>query len=77
MRSTGTYLRKVNPIADSYPIERFCVEDPISDSRKFSQKFHDFFPTVLIKGDVVGEVTHFFWKKEYQLRGAPHYHILL
>ena len=40
------YLRKVNQVADSYPIERLCIEDPISVSRKFAQKFHDFFLTV-------------------------------
>ena len=67
------YLRKVNPDADSYPIERLCIEDPISLSCKFSQKFHDFFQTVLIKGGALGEVTHSFRKKEYQSRGAPHY----
>ena len=40
------------------------LENPISVSRKFSQKFHDFFDTVLIKRAVLGEVTHAFWKKE-------------
>ena len=70
------YLRKVNKVPKSYPIERLCIEDPISVSRKFSQKFHNFFNTVLIKGAVLGEVTHSFWKKEYQSRGAPHYHVL-
>ena len=48
------YLRKVNKVPKSYPIERLCIEDPISVSRKFSQKFHDFFDTVLIKGAVLG-----------------------
>ena len=46
-------------------------------SRKFSQKFHDFFQTVILKGEVLGPVAHHFYKKEYQARGAPHYHILL
>ena len=32
---------------------------------------------MLIKGAVLGEVTHSFWKKEYQSRGAPPYHVLL
>ena len=32
------YLRKVNQVADSYPIERLCIEDPISVSQKFSFK---------------------------------------
>ena len=32
---------------------------------------------MLLDGKVLGEVTHYFWKKEYQSRGAPHYHVLL
>ena len=32
---------------------------------------------VLVKGEVLGKVDHFYWKKEYQNRGAPHYHVLL
>jgi hypothetical protein len=49
---------------------------PISVSRKFSQKFHSFFQRVLMKGEVLGTVDYFYWKKEYQARGAPHYHAL-
>ena len=45
--------------------------------RKFAQKFHDFFQTVILKGKVLGPVAHYFYKKEYQAWGAPHYHILL
>ena len=30
-----------------------------------------------MKGEVLGTVDHFYQKKEYQARGAPHYHILL
>ena len=26
---------------------------------------------------MLGEVEHLYWKKEYQARGAPHYHVLL
>ena len=36
-----------------------------------------YFRTVLMKGDLLGKVDHFYWKKEYQARGAPHYHVLL
>ena len=56
---------------------KLCVEDPISVSRKFSLKFHAFFRKVLIKEEVLGKVDHFYWKKEYQNHGAPHYHVLL
>ena len=61
----------------SYDIGRLCTEDPISVSRQFSLKFHAFFQKVLVKGEVLGKVDHFYWKKEYQNRGAPHYHVLL
>ena len=73
----ATYLRKMNQVSESYPIGRLCTEDPVSVSRKFSQKFHDFFDTVILKGGALGRVAHHFYKKEYQARGAPHYHILL
>ena len=74
----STYLHKVNDnIPDNYPIGKLCTEDPISVTRKFDQKFHNFFSIVILKGKVLGKVTHHFVKKEYQARGAPHYHVLL
>ena len=57
-----------------FNIGKLCTEDPIS---KFSLKFHAFFHKVLLNGEVLGEVDHFYWKKEYQARGAPHYHVLV
>ena len=71
------YLQKVNNVPFTYNIGKLCIEDPISVSRQFSFKFHAFFKTVLVKGSVLGEIDHFYWKKEYQARGAPHYHALL
>ena len=62
----AAYLRKVNNVPDNYPIGKLCAEDPISVSRKFSKKFHDFFNEVIIKGKVLGSIINFFWKKEYQ-----------
>ena len=72
-----SYLRSLNDVPDSYNIGKLCTEDPISVSRQFSHKFHAFFQKVLIKGEVLGCVDHYFWKKEYQARGAPHFHVLL
>ena len=71
------FLRKVNNVPPSYNMGKLCVEDPISVSRKFSLKFHAFLRKVILKGQVLGIVDHFYWKKEYQNRGAPHYHALL
>ena len=73
----SNFLRKVNDVPSSYSISKLCIEDPISVSRKFSQKFWDFFQTVILKGKVLGHVLHYFYKKEYQARGAPHYHMIL
>ena len=73
----GTYLRKVNQVPASYTIAKLCCEDPISVSKKFSLKFHAFFNSVILKGQVLGCVSHYFFKKEYQARGAPHYHAIL
>ena len=57
-------------------IARLCPKDPISVSQQFSYKFHDFFNTVIMKWGVLGTVDHYYWK-EYQMRCAPHYHIVL
>ena len=35
------------------------------------------FNKVLIKGQILGPVREFYYKKEYQARGAPHYHCLI
>ena len=70
------YLRLVNNVPQSYNIARLCTEDPIFVSRQFSYKFHDFFNIVIMKWAVLGTIDYYYWK-EYQMRGAPHYHIVL
>ena len=70
----ASYLYKVNDVPHGYPIGKLCAEDPLSVSCKFS---NDFFEIVIIKGEVLGKVVQYFWKKEYQMCGAPHYHVLL
>ena len=63
----ANYLKKVNKVPDSYPIGKLCTEDPISVSKKFSQKFHDFFQTVILKGEVL--VAN--WRRRWRgLRGG-------
>ena len=50
---------------------------PLSVTRQFSSKLHSLFQSVILKGQVLGKVAQFYRKKEYQARGAPHYHVLL
>ena len=71
-RYISQYLRTVNG-SQFYNIARLCTDDPISVSRQFSYKFHDFFNIVIMKWAVLGTVDHYYWK-EYQMRG---YHIVL
>ena len=71
------YLRAVNDVPQNYSIGKLCTEDPISVSRQFSHKFHAYFQELIVKGQVLGPVSHYYWKKDYQARGAPHYHVLL
>ena len=54
------FLRKVNDVPPSYNFGKLCVEDPVSVSKKFSQKFHAFFRKVILKGQVLGIVDHFY-----------------
>ena len=56
------YLRTVNNVPDSYNNGKLCADDSVS--RQFSNKFHAFFKKVLLKGNVLGVVSHYFWKKE-------------
>jgi len=76
-KDIATYLHKINNVPFNYPIGKLCAEDLISVFRKFSKKFHDFFQMVIIKGQALGPVMHYFWKKEYQSHGTPHYHVLV
>ena len=64
-KDIANYLHKINNVPFNHPIGKLCAEDPISVSRKFSKKFHDFFQTVILKGLALGKVNHFYWKKKY------------
>ena len=73
------YLKKVNNIPPDQKVNpgKLCTQDPVSVTRQFTHKFKSFFRTMLLKGKVLGEVEHFYRKREYQARGAPHFHVLL
>ena len=60
----ANYLHKLNKVRPSYSISNFCTGDPISVSRKFSSKCHAFFHKMILNGGVLGDVTHYYWKKE-------------
>jgi len=56
----ANFLRSVNNVSSSYDIGKLCTKDLVSVSIKFSKKFHAFFNTVLMKGEILGKVDHFY-----------------
>ena len=65
------------PIHSNPNIPQLCCEAPITVTRQFDSTFQTFFLEVILKGECLGKVSNYYFKKEYQARGAPHYHVLL
>ena len=63
------FLMKVNDVPPGYNTGKLCVEDPVSVSRKFSLKFRALFRKVILKGQALGIVDHFYWKKDIRIMG--------
>ena len=56
-----------------------CVLDPVSVCQHFHNRFHSILRNLILCKDnpVLGPVAHHFWRVEYQMRGAPHAHLVL
>jgi hypothetical protein len=74
MRTTNASIPQVNSMTPS----ELCAMDPVSVSLHFQKKCRAIF-SKLIKGKnpIFGTITDFFWRIEYQARGAPHVHCIL
>jgi len=57
--------RYLNNVSSKYSMPKLCA---ISVSRKFSQKFHEFFSAAIVKGKVLGCVTHYFGRKNIKVK---------
>jgi len=72
------YMRIMNIDLDhkNMSIDELNVLDPISVSTHFQNRFSSFLKTVILnpKGPF-GKVAHYFYRLEYQARGAPHIHM--
>ena len=79
------YIRAVNPDMKDTNLRHLMVKDPATVSEFFARKFNGFFENVIrphnkdgsLKEGPLGLVTHYFWRLEYQARGAPHVHMKL
>lgn len=75
------YLKLMNqdlPKIDTLNFNQLMAIDPVSVSVYFEKKFRTFFKIVIkAKNGPLGEVEHYFWRREYQARGTPHIHMKL
>ncbi|XP_029161563.1 uncharacterized protein LOC114933247 [Nylanderia fulva] len=74
----GEYIREVNEWHDaSLSVSALVVRDPVSTSRFLDNKFRAMLDFIRSKDHPIGEVTHYFWRREYQGRGIQHFHLLI
>jgi hypothetical protein len=76
-RDMDDFLRKANPdVSDGESVTALCVSDPVSVMRQFENRFNAMLRFIK-DAKPLGEVAHWFWRLEFQSRGAPHIHMLL
>ncbi len=74
-------LLKVNADIDNVEHARIgslCTIDPVTVTGQFDRRFRAFLNEfILDENGPLGKVEHFYWRLEYQMRGAPHIHMKL
>lgn len=74
----GDHIRSVNgPAMRAASISELVAADPVSASRFIDNKFRAMLDFICSPDNPIGEVTHYFWRREYQGRGLPHFHMLI
>ena len=77
------HLRTINKDAatnvDKMTPAELCALDPVTVSIHFHKKWHSIFTSLINakENGIFGVVEDFFWRIEYQARGAPHVHCVL
>ncbi|KAL6433602.1 hypothetical protein ACFW04_006589 [Cataglyphis niger] len=70
------HIREVNEWHDTFLCISVLVRDPVSTARFLDNKFRAMLDFLSCKDHPIGEVTHYFWRREYQGRGI-HFHLLI
>ena len=66
----GAYICEVNNWkSSSLSVSELVAKDPVSTSRFLDNKFRAMLDFICSKDAPIGEVTHYFWRREYQGRG--------
>ncbi|XP_067215692.1 uncharacterized protein [Linepithema humile] len=74
----GEYIREVNGWCDtSLSTSALIAKDPVSTSRFLDNMFWAMLDFICSEDNPIGEVMHYFWRREYQGRGIQHFHLLI
>jgi|GEM_PF-3635344 len=73
------YLRDIHKVPENVTMNpnELIVSDPVSVSRFIDTKFRAMLDFILSPDHPIGEVEHYFYRREYQARGAQHFHLLI
>ncbi|XP_066599997.1 uncharacterized protein [Prorops nasuta] len=72
------YLREINsPKSKTMSINELIASDPISVSRFIKNKLQAIIDFITSPDNPIGEVSHYFIRREYQGRGTQHFHMLI
>ncbi|EZA54482.1 hypothetical protein X777_05758 [Ooceraea biroi] len=71
------YLREVNQPFATKAANELIALDPVSTSRFINNKFRAMLDFICSPDNPIGEVIHYFWRREYQGRGTQHFHLLI
>jgi len=63
----GEYIREVNGWSNDFFLSTsvLIARDPVSTSRFLDNKFQAMLDFICSKDHPIGEVTHYFWRREY------------
>lgn len=71
------YLKQVNGPEFGKSIMELVALDSVSTSRFIENKFKVMLDFLMSSDDPIGNIEHYFWCREYQARGAQHFHLML
>ncbi|KAI5733727.1 hypothetical protein M8J76_015236 [Diaphorina citri] len=74
----GKYIREVNGADMAHmTTSQLVALDPVSASRFIDVKFKAMLEFLTSADAPLGEIIHYFWRREYQSRGLQHFHLML
>ena len=57
-------------------INELTAKDPVSTALYINNRFEAFVKFLLSSDDPIGKITKYFFRREYQNRGVPHFHCM-